>query len=414
MKLVEKHIFNKSSKRFKSLDEICFLSKNLYNASLYEIRKEFEISGKWIRYSNLEKKLRHEKQIDYISLPNNTSQQILMILDNNLKAFFKALKEFKKNKTKFTGCPKFPQFKHKSRGRNIVIFTSNQFKLKDKYIYFPKKSGLEPIKTKILNYKIQQVRIIPLNNQYNIEIVYNFNEKVKQLNDEYLSIDLGLNNLATCVSTKIDSFIINGKPIKSINQYYNKKLAKYKSKLPFFINKKGIKQQKNNSNKIVKLTNKRNNKINDYIHKSSKKIVDYCKENHIDNVVLGKNIGWKNEIKLGKKINQNFVQISFNIFESNLTYKLQKEGLNIKVREESYTSKCSSIDLESIQKQNIYLGKRTKRGLFKSNKNVLINADVNGSLNILRKEIGDNFMLNKILPNIGRVVSPTKLKFDFN
>jgi putative transposase len=182
------------------------------------------------------------------------------------------------------------------------------------------------------------------------------------------------------------------------------------NKLPFFINKKGVKQQFSTSKQIKYLTIKRNNKIKDYIHKSTKYIVDYCIKNHIDNVVLGKNTSWKTSIKLGKRTNQNFVQIPFNSFELYLSYKLQKEGINFKVREESYTSICSSLDLEPIQKHTNYKGKRIKRGLFKSFNGKVINADVNGALNILRKEAGDN-ILNNILLGRGLVVSPYKLNF---
>lgn len=400
MILTEQHIINKGNKKYKNLDNLCFLSKNLYNYSLFIIKSKFEETGKWIRYNELEKELRQSKQIDYISLPNNSSQQILMILDNNLKSFFNSLKEFKKTKTKFNSCPKFPKFKDKLNGRNIVLFTSNQFRIKDNYIYFPKKSNIKPFKIKTKD-KIKQVRIIPKINQYVIEIIYEIFNKTKILNNNYLSIDLGINNLATCTNNiKTNSFIINGKPLKSINQYYNKKKGYYQSQL-----KKN--HNKNTSNRINKLTIKRNNKIKNYLHKCSKFIVSYCKENYIDNVVLGKNIGWKDKINLGKKTNQSFVSIPFNNFESYLRYKLQKEGLNLIIKNEAYTSKCSALDKEKIQKHKVYLGNRIHRGLFKTQTKI-INADVNGSLNILRKEIGDNF-INEIVANIGLVDRPVKI-----
>lgn len=418
MRLVEKHIFYKSNKRFNSLDNICFLSKNLYNAALFKIKNHFEINGKWIRYNELEKDFRINNNIDYISLPNNSSQQTLMLLDTNLKSYFRALKAFKKSKTSFTGCPKFPNYKHKTNGRNVVIFTSVQFRFKEEYIYFPKKSGISPIKTKLSNdTKIHQVRIIPKNNSYIIEIVYHYNEIIKdKLNNEYLGIDLGVNNLASCVTTKGNiPFIINGKPLKSINQYYNKKKSEYQNKLGFYINNKGEKQQLSKSKRITRLTNKRNNKINDYLHKSSKMIINYCKENQIDNLVLGKNEGWKQEINIGKRNNQNFVQIPFNLFESYLRYKSMKEGINFITREESYTSKSSSMDLDFIPdykrgngNKYKFSGKRVCRGLYKSEKGLLLNADINGSINILRKEIGDDW-LKPIILNRGFVIDPIKV-----
>lgn len=427
MRLVEQHIFNINSQRFKSLDYVCFLSKNLYNSCLYAIKNEFNSTGKWIRYNNLEKEFRTTKQKDYIALPNNSSQQIMMLLDINLKSYFKGLKAFKKSKISFSGCPKFPKFKDKIKGRNIVVFTSNQFRRIDDNIYFPKRSGLKPIKTKIsLETKIFQIRVVPKNDNYVIEIVYEFKEKIiENINNNWLSIDLGLNNLATCITSKGDKpFIINGKPLKSMNQYYNKKKAQMKSKLGHFTNYKGEMVQYGKSKNINKLTNKRNNKISDYLHKSSKMIIDYCKVNDIDNIVLGKNIGWKLEINHGKRNNQNFVEIPFNKFESYLTYKSQKVGINFVSREESYTSKASAIDLDCIptykskKNSNIdeneiinnyrFSGKRIKRGLYKTKGLTLINADVNGSINILRKEIGNDW-LKPIIFNRGFVVDPMKV-----
>lgn len=421
MRLVEQHIITINSKKYKSLDNICFLSKNLYNSSLYHIKNELNKSGKWIRYNELEKIFRTNNQKDYMALPNNSSQQIMMILDINFKSYFNAIKSFKKSKTSFTGCPDFPHYKHKINGRNIIVFTSNQFRFKeDRFIYFPKKSGINPIKTKLnKDTKIHQIRIIPKNNQYIIEIVYNFSEKIiNKLNNNYLSIDLGLNNLATCITNKnnLKPFIINGKPLKSINQYYNKKEAEYKSKLGHFINFKEERVQYGKSKKITTLTNKRNNKINDYLHKSSKIIIDYCIKNDINNIVLGKNIGWKQEINIGKRNNQNFVNIPFYKFESYLNYKCQKFGIKFIVREESYTSKASALDLDIIPTYNTndnqkysFSGKRIKRGLYKTKDNKLINADINGSINILRKEIGDTWVNNQSLFNRGLVVSPLKV-----
>jgi putative transposase len=416
MKLTERHIVNKSSKEFKSLDQICFLSKNLYNSCLYRIKNEFNSTGKWIRYNQLEKEFRNSKQQDYIALPNNSSQQIMMLLDTNLKSYFSALKAFKKSKTSFTGCPKFPNYKDRVNGRNIMVFTCVQFRFKDSYIYFPKKSGINPIKTKLnKDTKIHQVRIIPRNDNYVIEVVYNFNEKIiENINNNWLSIDLGLNNLAACISNKEECkpFIINGKPLKSINQYYNKKKSQYQSKLGYYVNNNGEKKQTSKSKRINILTNKRNNKINDYLHKSSKLIIKYCEENAIDNIVLGKTNGWKQEINLGKRTNQNFVDIPFNRFESYLSYKCQKSGINFSCREESYTSIASALDLDKIPTYNkntdnnyIFSGKRIYRGLYESSEGTLINSDINGSINILRKEIGDEW-IKPILPNRGLVVSP--------
>ena len=296
MKLVERHIITKKDKRWKSLDDICFLSKNLYNSALYYIRKNKEETGKFIRYNDLEREFKNTNQKDYRSLPNGTSQQNLMLVDKNLTSYFKLLSKYKKNKKSLNGCPKFPHYKDKINGRNITIFTYVQVKInKTGYLIFPKKSNIQPIKTNIESLK--QVRIIPQSSCYVIEVVYEKQEKEKIINDNYLSIDLGLNNLMTCFDTKNNSsFIINGRPLKSINQYYNKKKSEIQNQL--------IKNHnKYTSNRLNNLTLKRNNKINDYLHKSSRFIVNYCRDNDISNIVVGYNKEWKQEINIDNLVN---------------------------------------------------------------------------------------------------------------
>ena len=377
MKIVERHIIKKSDKRWKSLDNICFLSKNLYNSALYYIRKHKEETGKFIRYNDLEREFKLNNQPDYRIMPINSSQQALMMVDKSLTVYFKLLSKWKKDNKSLNGCPKFPKYKDKIKGRFAVIFTIDQAKLKDGYVHFPKKSFIEPIKTNVESLK--QVRIIPQSSCYVIEIIYEKQEKEKMINDNYLSIDLGLNNLMTCFDTKNNkAIIINGKPVKSINQYYNKRQSKIKSKL--------IKNHnKYSSNRLNNLTLKRNNKITDYLHKSSRFIVNYCVNNQISNLVVGYNKEWKQEINIGKRNNQNFVQIPHQNFIYMLEYKCKLDGINFIQNEESYTSKCSALDLESLNKHDNYLGKRIKRGLFVSSKGIKVNADLNGALNILRK-----------------------------
>jgi putative transposase len=402
MQLTERHIIKKSHPQFKACDNACFLSKNLYNAALYRIKQEFLLTGKWLRYNDLEREFKLSNQPDYRFLTNNTSQQILMLLDKNLKSYFQAIKVWKRDNKKFTGCPVFPRYKDKEKGRNIVVYTYVQLNLKnDGIIKFPKREGLLPLKTFCKKEYIQQVRIIPQSSCYMIEVVYNFEEKIKEPNSEYLSIDLGINNLTTCTSTiQNQGFIINGKPLKSINQFYNKKLAKLKSSL-----EKNHKRK--SSNKTKKLTLKRNNKINHYLHHTSKEIVSYCVKNNIDNIVVGKNDLWKSEVNLGKRNNQNFVQIPFDRLEQQISYKAKKEGITFTTINEAYTSKCSALDLETVQKHEHYLGKRIKRGLFKTSDGTLINSDINGSLNILRKVTGrDDFVIRS---GIGLVMNPLKI-----
>jgi len=404
MILAEQHIISKNNPNWRKLDELCFLSKNLFNTALYKVKQEYLKSGKFLRYSDLEKLFRSESNVDYFNLPTNTSQQILRLFDKNVKSYFGLLKKWKNDKTSLNGCPKFPKYKDKVKGRNILIFAGQtQIRFKNGYIHFPKRINLTPLKTKInSSSKINEVRVIPKSSCYVIEVIYEKQEKSQVISNNYLVIDLGVNNLYTCTSNFDKPFIINGKPLKSINQYYNKKKGKLQSDL-----EKNHKRKA--SNRIDKLTLKRNNKIKDYLHKSSRLIVSYCTENNISKVVVGYNKEWKQDINIGKVNNQNFVNIPFLTGIQQLQYKLKLEGIECITREESYTSKCSALDLEEINKHDSYLGKRIKRGLFKTDKGLLLNADVNGSLNIGRKEFGDNYLLDNSV-NIGLVFNPIKVK----
>ena len=388
MNLTERHIINPNHHIYDNIDNMCFLSKNLYNAVLFYIKQHYLETGKVLRFNEIDKYFRESKQHDYHQLPNNTSQQIMMVLDRNIKSYFALLKKWKKDNKSLNGCPKFPKYKHKTKGRNLLVFTSNQFKIKNgNQIFFPKKSGIPPIITKIKDTSsIKQVRIVPQNSCYVVEVVYEVQEKEFVNNENKASIDLGVNNLATVTfNNSKDSLIINGKPLKSNNQFYNKQKAKLQSDLEKRHNKKS-------SNRLNRLHNNRNNKINDYIHKSSRKVVDYLISNNISEVVVGYNKEWKQNLNLGSRTNQNFSSIPYNKFIEQLVYKCKLVGINVIKREESYTSKCSAIDNEPLCKKEVYYGRRVKRGMYKTKDGIKLNADVNGSLNIGRKVFGDGFV----------------------
>lgn len=387
MYLVEQHIITLNDKRYKMLDHICFLSKNLYNAGLYIVKQEFLSTGKWIRCTDLNKKMVSENNPDFRAMSGSSSQQILMRLDNNLKSYFSSIKAWKRDNKKFTGFPKFPRYKDKVKGRNIFTYSYAQIRHKGEYIYFPKKEGLPPLKTRCKGGSIKQVRIIPRQGCYVIELIYESCCKEQKIdNNRIMSIDLGVNNLASVVTNVSNkAVLIDGKRLKSINHYYNKKRSCLQSKLRKVNGKK-------NSRRLMSLTRKRNNKVKDYLHKASKKIIDICIEDNITTLVVGHNNGWKQEINIGKRNNQNFVYIPFDNFISMLKYKSERQGLRFIVINESHTSKCSSYDLEKVCHHDNYVGKRVKRGLFKTREGILLNADINGSYNIMRKVKGDAVM----------------------
>ena len=370
MRLTESIQITKENKLYNELDRFCFLSKNLYNSSLYAIRQYFFNTKKYKNYNSLNKDFIQSHQIDYYALPTKVSQQTMKMVDQNFKSFFGLLKL----KSKKAKIPKYL----KKQGRYEIIFTIQSISQKELKKGFLKLSGInQKIKIRDTITNIQQVRIIPKEtfNCYNIEIVYKVSEKqLKNDNKKYASIDLGINNIATVAFNCKKPFIINGKPLKSINQYYNKKRSKLTN----------IKTRK------AKLLNrKRDNKIKDYLHKASRYITNHLVYNNINTLIIGKNDGWKQEVNIGKKNNQNFVSIPFEKFIFMLQYKCNLEGINVIIREESYTSKCSFIDNEEIKKHETYLGRRIKRGLFKTAFGKIINADLNGSLNIMKKVVGE-------------------------
>lgn len=390
MQLVDQIIISKGHKHFAECDRLSFAAKNLYNYALYQVKNHYELTNKYLNYNAVNKILVSENQVDYRKLPAKVSQQILMMLDKNFKSYFASLKVYNKNPSKFKGEPQIPHFKSKLKGRFLVTYTKQAISYKEfkNGFIIPSQTTLK-IPTTLSN--IDQVRIVPKNKQYVIEIVYKKEEKPLIKNNNYAGIDIGLSNLAAIVYNDCESNIINGKPLKSINQYYNKKLAQFKSKLPFYINKEGKKVQRKTSNKIKSLTNKRNNKVKDYLHKASRILVNKLKQKQVSKVIIGKNDQWKDSINLSKKVNQNFVSIPHARFIDIIKYKCQLIGIEVITREEGYTSKCSFLDNEPICKHDKYKGRRIKRGLFKTSTGLLINADINSSANILLKEVPDAF-----------------------
>jgi putative transposase len=361
------------------------------------IRQHFLKTGKLLSEYEVTTKLASEDQPDYRSLPAQTSQQIIRLLFKNWKAFFAALAAFKEDPGKFTGRPRLPRYK-KGKKQNIVIFTNQQCFIKNGYITFPKISNLPPLRTKVT--EVKQVRIIPQATCFVIEVVYEGVLTLTEVKpDSILSVDLGLNNLATCISNveKTSSFIVNGRPLKSLNQFFNKKKALFQS----FIGDKGT------SNRIQALIFKRKCKVEDYLHKTSRFIVDYCLEHEIGTIVIGHNNGWKQKINLGKKTNQNFVSIPFNLMIEKIRYKAEENLIRVIVNEESYTSKVDHLAWEEMKYQESYLGKRVKRGLFKSSTGKLINADCNGSIGIARKVFGNDFV--KSLLDRGVALTPVRI-----
>lgn len=375
MQLVEQHCIKRNDPRFKVIDEASFASKNLYNAALYEIRQAFIKRGYRIFYPELYHLMKSHEA--YRALPAKVAQQVLKLLDKNWTAYQEALKAYQDDPTKFQGRPKMPRYKDKQKGRNVLIYTIQAISSKGLKRGGITPSGL-PIEVPTKQTNVAQVRIVPRDNHYVVEVIYEQAEKQYVYPDFVAGIDIGLNNLATLTSNKSGFVprIVNGRPVKSINQYYNKERARLQSCLP---------EKQYTTRHLDRLTTKRTRRITHYLHAASKAIIDLLEVEHIGVLVIGKNPEWKQEANMGKRNNQNFVSVPHARFIEMLSYKAKLVGIQVKLTEESYTSKCSFLDNEPVRKHERYEGKRIKRGLFRTQYGRLINADVNGAYNIIRK-----------------------------
>lgn len=376
MLLVEKQIIKPSNSLYKELDKLCFLSKNLYNVTLYTIRQHYFNTKEYQSFFTTVKNFAKEDQVDYRALPVKVSNYTVQLVDQNMKSFFALLKKKKTNK--YTNPVRLPKYLDKTKGRQVVHYHKQALSFKKDGFVKLSKSNIE-FQTKVPKKNIQYLKLVPCGNHIKVLIgYYKTKKKQKTTQKRIASIDIGQNNLMAVTSNVFHPMIYNGKPVKSVNQFYNKIKAKEQSRL----------KKENDvdwSKKLGQLTLWRENQINNYFHKVTHHFVNYCIANNIDTVIIGRNQQWKDNINLGKKTNQNFVSIPFGQLYDLLRYKLELNGITYIETEESHTSKCSFIDKEEICHHESYVGRRVRRGLFKSKEGKKYNADINGSLNILRK-----------------------------
>src|SRR5713101_7314697 len=383
MQLVEHHVIDRKDPRFAVIDAAAFQSKNLYNAANYEYRQAFIHEGKYLNYNEVQRRMQSHEA--YKALPAKVSQQILMVLDKNWTSFKEGLKAYEEDPSKFTGRPKLPKYKHKTEGRNILVYTVQAISKKGLKQGLVQPSML-PISVKTKQKNIDQIRIIPRNGYYVVEVIYTKEPVQATVDSSFcIGIDLGVTNLAAIASNR-EAFaprLVNGRPLKAWNQWYNKHIKELKKQLP--------KQDRERvTRQMERITTKRNRRVDHYLHTASKRIIDFLVEEGIGTVIIGKNPLWKQEVNMGRRNNQNFVQIPHARFIDMLTYKATLVGIEVEVREESYTSKASFLDLDPIpnykpnnEEQHIFSGKRIGRRnrLYRAKDGRKICADVNGSYN---------------------------------
>ena len=377
MKLVEIHKIKKSSKYFDLLTNLCKESNSLYNQALYITKQSLRNYNQWLFYSDLNVicKNQPDKYNNYQRLPRQCSQQTLRLLDKNLKSYRNSIKDWSKNKSKYQGMPKLPDYR-KSGGLFQLILTNQQCKLKDNNIItFPKVfNGLTvKLRKKHVN-KINQVRILPKINCFKIEIIYEIDTIKLKGNQNIAAIDLGLKNLVTLVySNNKQPMIYKGNQLLKLNHDFNRKKNKYQSIL-------AKTQKKKMSKRLLNIYNKRNNQIEDQMHKISKSIIDQLLENNISMLIIGHNVNQKQKSKL-----KNFVTLPIFKLIQLLKYKCEINGIKLIEINEAYTSGTSFIDNEKPIKNNYNKNRRVKRGLFKTNNGKLMNSDVNAAYQIIRK-----------------------------
>ena len=393
MKQVERHWIKENHELYPICDELTFKAKNLYNAGLYQIRQSFferkrsdnKENHPILSWSTIASNFRKEQQEDMMSLPSKVSANILKLLGANISSYYQVLKRFyDKSNTNITNRPQLPRYLHKVDGRFVVEFSNQTISKKrgdnGEIIICPRSLNLM-IPSKVDKPKC--VRIIPKLGAFIIEVIYEVKELPLKHTNNYAAIDLGVDNLASVTfSNGVNPLLVNGMKIKSINQGYNRLIAKAQSNLP---------NNQRTSKHIHRLWRNRETKLQSELHRITSFLSQYFDEMCIEKVFIGKNTGWKNNASMGKKTNQKFVQIPFNTFISQLKYKCELRGIEVIEQEESYTSKASFVDTDEIpvygkiNDEPQFSGKRIHRGLYEAKDGFRLNADVNGSYNILIK-----------------------------
>ena len=403
-----------SKKQYACLREMCQYSNNLYNVALYNIRQYFFNEKKFLNYeSNYHYCKMNE---NYGLLQAGIAQQTLKIADRSFKSFFNLIKKCKAGDYRYHDV-KIPHYRKKGGCFNLILST-NAIHIKNGMISIPmshefaKTHAIEsiqiPFPERLADRKIKEVRVLPNydGSYFKIQYCYETSAKEPASNNGIMGIDIGVDNLASCITDNGTSFIMDGRKLKSINRYWNKQKAYYQS----------ISDHQNQkwTHRMDALTRKRNNRTKDIMRKSARYIVNHCIDNGIGTIVVGYNPDFKRASTLGRRNNQNFVQISFGDFRQILASLCEQEGILCVEQEESYTSKSSFLDNDPLPKFDVehpyikkFSGKQVLRGLYCSADGACVNADINGAANIIRKS-SQNFRMEGL--RSGLLASPQRIR----
>jgi len=376
MRLVEQHRIDRHDARFAAIDAAAFASKHLDNAALYVTRQAFIHEQRIVTYEELARSLK--TYAEYRALPAKVAQWVLRQVALAWTSYFAACQAWRANPTMFQGHPKLPKYLPK-QGRNLLTYTEQAISHAPKNRGYVVPSGLgirvETRQTSID--QVDQVRIVPHATHYTVEVIYARPVTPADVDPARVAaIDLGVNTLAAVASNQsgLAPLLVNGRPLKALNQGYNKRRARLQSKLP---------NGQHTSRQLDLLTDKRQRQITSYLHVASRRVIEWLVAQRLGTLVIGKNDSWKQQVQMGRRTNQQFVFIPHARFIEMLRYKAELVGIQVMVSEESYTSKCSFLDLEPVGRRAVYAGTRVKRGLFRASDGRCLNADINGAYNIL-------------------------------
>ena len=410
---VKQQIKHLSKEDYKSIKELCHIAKNLTNEAIYNVRQYYFTEDKFLKYEKNYTLLKSSP--NYKELNSNMAQQILKEVDGSFKSFFGLIKLAKQGKYSFKDC-KLPRYLPKDgyttlvigfvrlNGNKLILPFSNNFKKTHKVVEIT----IPPV---LLDKKVKEIRILPKANARYFEIQYIYETECIQRNlntQNALALDLGVNNLVTAVSSTGKSFIVDGRKLKSINQWFNKEKARLQSiKDKQHFGKKPTSRQK-------AIARDCNNKVNDYMNKAARMIIDYCINNDIGTLIAGYNVTFQRNSHIGKQNNQNFVNIPYGRLRDKLAYMCELNGITYVEQEESYTSKASFWDKDNIPvynndnpKEYEFSGNRVHRGLYETANGKTFNADINGALNIMRKS---SVVDMNILYGRGEVDTPIRIR----
>lgn len=410
---IKQQVKHLSKEDYCSIKELCHVAKNLTNEAIYNVRQYYFTEGEFLKYEKNYTLLKNSP--NYKALNSNMAQQILKEVDDSFQSFFGLRRLAKQGKYAFKDC-KLPHYLPKDgyttlvigfvrlKGNKLVLPFSNSFKKTHSSVEI----AIPPI---LLDKKVKEIRIIPKAKARFFEIQYIYETECTQRNlntNHVLALDLGINNLVTAVSNKGKTFIIDGRRLKSINQWFNKENARLQSI------KEKQKYGEKPTNRQRAIARDRNNKVNDYMNKVVRKVIDYCIANDIGTLVVGYNETFQRNTNMGKKTNQNFVNIPYGQLRNKLEYLCELNGIVYVKQEESYTSKASFWDKDIIPVYNadnpktyLFSGKRVHRGLYRTANGKIFNADVNGALNIMRKS---SVVDVTILYSRGEVDTPIRIR----